>query len=38
MIEALSIFMEALLIPMVMVVIFFAVIAYLVWRQDHPSR
>jgi preprotein translocase subunit YajC len=30
--------MEALLIPMVMVVIFFGVMAYLAWRQDHPKR
>jgi preprotein translocase subunit YajC len=30
--------MEALLIPMVMVLIFFGVMAYLAWRQDHPKR
>jgi hypothetical protein len=30
--------MEALLIPMVMVLIFFAVMAYFAWRQDHPKR
>jgi hypothetical protein len=30
--------MDALLIPMAMVVIFFGVIAYLAWRQDHPKR
>lgn len=30
--------MEALLIPMVMVVIFFGIMAYIAWRQDHPTR
>jgi hypothetical protein len=30
--------MDALLIPMGMVVIFFGVMAYLAWRQDHPKR
>jgi hypothetical protein len=30
--------MEALLIPMAMVVLFFGVMAYLAWRQDHPKR
>jgi hypothetical protein len=30
--------MEALLIPMVMVVIFFGIMAYIAWRQDHRPR
>jgi len=30
--------MEALLIPMIAAVIFFGVMAYLAWRQDHPKR
>jgi preprotein translocase subunit YajC len=29
--------MDALLIPMAMVVIFFGVMAYLAWRQDHQK-
>jgi preprotein translocase subunit YajC len=30
--------MDALLIPIAMVVLFFGVMAYLAWRQDHPKR